>query len=251
MKRLSRIVIKFMLTLTICGLLLWLGLYFYSQSIRPDYLPKEMGEMVHHKYYSLSYNATHKQANWVYYSPQIALKQGVKRTNDFREDKTIASGSALPEDYTRSGYDRGHLCPAGDMNQSKEAMSETFYMSNMSPQDPGFNRGIWKNLEEQIRRWSKREKIHVVTGPIFKNTKGKIGKSRVTVPGFFYKIVYAPKREQMIAFILPNQKSKRHFSDHVVSVDSVEVFSGIDFFQKLPEKLQEKLEKKSDYELWK
>lgn len=215
-----------------------------------DYLPEKMGEIVRHKYFTLSYNVKHKQANWVYYSPCIAHEQGVERTNNFREDKSISVGSAKPADYTKSGYDRGHLCPAGDMTQSVEAMSETFYMSNMSPQEPGFNRGIWKSLEEQVRMWGKREQIYVVTGPVFKDEKGKIGTSRVTVPGYFYKIVYAPQRSQMIAFVLPNEKSKKHFTEHVVSVDSVENFTGIDFFFQLSDMLENRLEAKSDYSKW-
>ena len=96
----------------------------------------------------------------------------------------VASGSAKPSDYVKSGYDRGHLCPAGDMTQSVEAMSETFYMSNMSPQVPGFNRGIWKSLEEQVRKWGKEEQIHVVTGPVFENEKENRGES-----GYYTRIL--------------------------------------------------------------
>ncbi len=162
----------------------------------------------------------------------------------------VASGSAKPSDYVKSGYDRGHLCPAGDMTQSVEAMSETFYMSNMSPQVPGFNRGIWKSLEEQVRKWGKEEQIHVVTGPVFENEKGKIGESRVTIPGYYYKVIYSPVRKQMIAFVLPNEKSNKKFTDHIVSVDSVENFTGIDFFVHLPDTLENRLEAKSDYMKW-
>lgn len=216
-----------------------------------DYLPGKTGEMVYHRFFTLSYNAAHKQANWVYYSPCIG-KEGneIRRTNDFREDYMVASGSAKPSDYVKSGYDRGHLCPAGDMTQSVEAMSETFYMSNMSPQVPGFNRGIWKSLEEQVRKWGKEEQIHVVTGPIFENEKGKIGESRVTIPGYYYKVIYSPVRKQMIAFVLPNEKSNKKFTDHIVSVDSVENFTGIDFFVHLPDTLENRLEAKSDYMKW-
>lgn len=216
-----------------------------------DLLPERFGEIIRHRFFILSYNAEHKQANWVYYVPCIGDDEGkVGRTNNFREDKMVASGSAKPSDYVKSGYDRGHLCPAGDMTQSVEAMSETFYMSNMSPQIPGFNRGIWKSLEEQVRKWGKAERIYVVTGPVFKDEKGKIGESGVTVPGYYYKIVYSPARNQMIAFVLPNEKSEKRFSDHVVSVDSVERMTGIDFFEHMPDTLENRLEAKSDYMKW-
>lgn len=216
-----------------------------------DYLPSKTGEIVCHRFFTLSYNAAHKQADWVYYRPRIGQDEDkVKRTNNFREDKLVSSGSAKPSDYVKSGYDRGHLCPAGDMTRSVEAMSETFYMSNMSPQVPGFNRGIWKSLEEQVRKWGKAEEIYVVTGPVFKDEKGKIGTSGVTVPGYYYKVIYSPGREQMVAFVLPNEKSNKPFTDHVVSVDSVEHLTGIDFFGQLPDTLENRLEAKSDYARW-
>ena len=117
-----------------------------------EFLPHGKGEIVRHTYFVLSYNSIHKQANWVYYFPQLTNKTNkTKRTNNFKEDTSVWAGSAKPSDYTKSGYDRGHLCPAGDMTLSVEAMSETFFMSNMSPQVPGFNRGIWKSVEDQVR----------------------------------------------------------------------------------------------------
>lgn len=214
-----------------------------------EFLPQSSGEIVRHLYFILSFNPQHKQANWVYYQPRVEGGIAV-RTNNFREDKMVSSGSAKPSDYLKSGYDRGHLCPAGDMTQSIEAMSETFYMSNMSPQIPAFNRGIWKSLEEQVRKWGEKEQIYVVTGPVFKDRKGYIGENKVTVPGYYYKVVYSPSRGQMIGFVLPNEKSYRKFADHIVSVDSVENLTGIDFFPQLPDSLENRLESWSDYSKW-
>lgn len=216
-----------------------------------EYIPELKGKLVRHSYYVLSYNSTHKQADWVYYSPHVKTDgEGVGRTDNFREDPMVAPESAKPSDYTKSGYDRGHLCPAGDMTQCAEAMSETFYMSNMSPQVPGFNRGIWKTLEEQVREWGKKGMIYVVTGPVFKEIKGEIGQNKVTVPGYYYKVIYSPSRQQMIGFILPNEKSNKRPIDFVVSVDSVEHFTGIDFFPQLPDSLENRLESRSDYQRW-
>lgn len=158
-----------------------------------ELLPSGEGEIVRHTYYTLSFNSRHKQANWVYYTLELEGKERVaERTDRFREDKKVPSGSAKPSDYIKSGYDRGHLCPAADMAHSAEAMEETFLMSNISPQLPVFNRGIWKSLEKLVRDWGEKERIYIVTGPVFKDNKGKIGRTGVTVPGFFYKVVYAP-----------------------------------------------------------
>ena len=160
------------------------------------------------------------------------------RKNDFRVDPKISRWSATPDDYKRSGYDRGHLCPAADMSFNAKAMSETFYMSNMSPQVPMVNREIWKELEEHVRNRARKEKLYVVTGPIFKSNKGAIGKGKVTVPGYYYKLFYSPSKQQMIAYVLPNEESKRPLNSFAVPVDKVEKMTGIDFFSQLPDDLE-------------
>ena len=196
------------------------------------YIPVyEDGIRVEHKYYCLGFNKEHKQANWVYYELGAA-----------NLDPKISCWSATPDDYKRSGYDRGHLCPAADMSFNAQAMSETFYMSNMSPQVPMFNRGIWKELEEHVRNRAGKEKLYVVTGPIFKSNKGTIGKGKVTVPGYYYKLFYSPSKQQMIAYVLPNEESKRSLNSFAVPVDKVEKMTGIDFFSQLPDDLERVLE---------
>lgn len=226
--------------------LLCFGLTGFSQ-----YEPRSRGERVEHRYYTLDFDATHRQASWVYYVLDLKDKRlTAERGNNFRTDPAVRSCSATPADYKGCGYDRGHLCPAADMAFSDEAMSETFYMSNMSPQLPAFNRGIWKKIEEKVRSWGKQEKIIVITGPVFRDNKGSVG-HRVTVPGYYYKIVYSPAKSQMIAFLLPNEKKIDSAPEHfVVTVDSVEVFSGIDFFPQLADTLQNRLESHSDYRQW-
>lgn len=222
-----------------------------SSRTNAEYLPVSEGENIEHTYFRLSFNDEHKQANWVYYKLELTEEGGLtERTNNFREDKKVRNGSAKPSDYAKSGYDRGHLCPAGDMTQSIEAMSETFYMSNMSPQVPAFNRGIWKTLEEKVRNWGKKEPLFIATGPVFKDMKGCIGKSRVTVPGYYYKVVYSSGKQQMIAFVLPNRKGEYSLPHYVVSVDSVETLTGIDFFSQLSDTLENRLEACSFYQKW-
>ena len=120
----------------------------FSQSLPPT----ARGEVIEHTYYTLSYIEQHEQPEWVYYVLTGDMISGAaKRGNDFRSDPKVPTESAQLNDYKGSGYDRGHLAPAASMSINSTAMSESFYMSNMSPQEPGFNRGIWKNLEKTVR----------------------------------------------------------------------------------------------------
>lgn len=157
--------------------------------------PLSKGEIVKHSYYTLAYSEEYEQAEWVYYilTPDN-INGGQERTDDFRADQMVSCGSASLEDYKYSGYDRGHLCPAADMTQNFTAMSETFYLSNMSPQVAGFNRGIWSSLEGQVRDWAiTYQKLYVVTGPVFKGVIGIIGENMIIVPGYYYKVLFDGK----------------------------------------------------------
>lgn len=219
-----------------------------------DYLPVPASDLVRHAYYTLSYNEKYEQANWVYYvlTDSMVLKGGEERSNKFRIDKMVATGSAKSSDYTKSGYDRGHLCPAADMGFNPVANEESFLMSNISPQTPDFNRGVWKELETAVRKWAiKERKIVIVTGPIFKNDKGSIGQDGVLVPGYFFKIIYdATDEPRLIAFILPNEKSDRPLTDFVITTDEAEKLTGFDFFSQLPDDLESKLEGRVDLAGW-
>lgn len=206
--------------------------------------------------YALGYIEYHEQAAFVIYklTAREALTKEAQRTNRFRRDPEIPTGSATTADYRRSGYDRGHLAPAADMAFSVQTMADSFFMSNMSPQKPAFNRGIWKRLEEQVRQIAVREKaIYVVTGPILPKKKTvTIGANQVTVPAHFYKVIFdlTPPRK-MIGFILPNEGSDRPLEDFAVTVDVVEKATGLDFFSALPNAVQERLESTISVSAWK
>ncbi len=222
-------------------------------SFGQDYTPKSDGQIVSHSYYTLSYSESNEQANWVYYelTPEM-IYGGVSRTDDFREDILIEQGSASLADYKGSGYDRGHLAPAADMKLNRTSMSESFYLSNMSPQEASFNRGGWKKLEEQVRSWCLKEnKLYVVTGPIFQKNKGTIGMNKVTVPGYYYKVIYDPTDEQkMIGFIMPNEKLTNSLASYVVTVDKIEEITGIDFFSQLDDTIEDSLEGINHSDKW-
>lgn len=219
-----------------------------------EFLPSPAKDIIRHTYYTLSYNETYEQANWVYYSltDSMILNSGEERGNNFKMDKLVVTISAKSSDYTKSGYDRGHLCPAGDMGFNRVAMEESFFMSNISPQVPDFNRGIWKELESTVRKWAINERqVYVVTGPVFKNAQGSIGKEEVLVPGYYFKIIFDPTDEpKMIAFVLSNEKSDRPLTDYVVKADEVEQLTGFDFFSQLPDELENKLEAKVQLAGW-
>lgn len=215
--------------------------------------PVSPGEIVVHTHYKLAYSEMHEQAIWVFYllTPDF-FNSSIYRTDDFRVDPLVKTGTAELEDYKGSGFDRGHLCPAADMKLDQASVSETFYMSNISPQDPIFHRQIWGNLEIQVREWAKTEDtIVVVTGPIFRNNRGKIGKDQVTIPGYYYKVILdLTGKKKMIALVIKNSFERKAIEKCVVSVDSVETLTGIDFFAGLPNDVEKKLEGNSDLSLW-
>ena len=211
-------------------------------------------QIVNHLAYSLSYSEKHEQANWVAY--ELTKDETVSkyaRTDKFLTDPLVNTKSASDKDYAGSGYDRGHLAPAGDMGWSMTSMSESFYYSNMSPQDPSFNRGVWKRLEEQVRVWAnENEAIYIVTGPVLTPGLNTIGANKVSIPKFFYKVIldYREPLVKGIGFILPNSGSKEGLTTYAVTIDSVEKFTGIDFFPTLPNDQEDLIESTINLKSW-
>jgi len=234
---------------------LWLALFvfpLFAQGLKTKPISGE--QIVYRSGYSLSYNEQHEQASWVAYALTADQVRGtVKRINDFRVDPEIKTGSASLSDYRGSGYDRGHLAPAADMKWSTTVMSESFYMSNMSPQNPSFNRGIWKRLENQLRQWALDEqKLHIVTGGVLKEGLDTIGENQVSIPEYFYKVVldYEKPILKGIGFILRNEKSEMPLEKYAVSIDSVEQLTGIDFYYSLPDSIEDSIESIVNLSAW-
>ena len=216
------------------------------------------------EHYSLCYRESYEQAEWsAYCLTEEELVKNAKRSDDFRSDPEITTGSATPADYKKSGYDRGHLSPAADFAFDQNAMSETFYMSNMSPQKGGLNRGIWKDLEAEVRLWAKNfGRVYVVSGPILEKPAEEyqtIGENQVAVPEFYYKVILAPlyadendratpkDAENVIAmaYIFPNEKCEGSLDNYQVTVDEVESRTGLDFFSLLEDKVENEVEGKT------
>ena len=234
----------------------WVVIIFAIFSFTSDtdqrFLPKgTKNQEITHQYYTASYVKEFKQSEWVAYEITTETAFGsTKRSNSFKEDKK-ANDVKLKPFYNKSGYDRGHLCPAGSMAFNSTAMKESFFMTNMSPQEPSFNRGIWKKLESQVRTWGYQNKhIYVVTGPILTEFQDTIGP--IPVPKYFYKVVldYTEPEFKAIGIIMENASSKLPLTHFVVSIDSVEKLTGINFFSELPDSLETVLESLSKPELW-
>ncbi len=232
---------------------------FGCSSAKLDLLeePKHAGDSTYIKHYaySLSYNEETEQARWVAYKLEPSkLIPNHQRTNRFFMDTLVSSNTANREDYRYSGYDRGHLAPAADMVWNEQAMQESFNYSNISPQLPGFNRGIWKVLETEIRNWVKdKGSLYITSGPIFINTDSTIGKNQVVIPTHFFKtiLIYNSNEKQSIGFILPHKKYQGDIFDFAVPVDSVEKITGLDLYHKLPDSEEEEIEAKVIESLWK
>ena len=211
-------------------------------------------QIITHKGYTLSYNPSYHIADWVAY--KLTAEQTVpvvERNNHFIPDPLLTSCSISNDDYKNSGYDRGHLAPSADMCYSQQTMAESFYLSNMSPQVPSFNRGIWKKLEEKVRQWAIEDNaVFVVTGAILTKGLPTIGLDKITVPEYFYKIIldYTEPEIKGIGFIIPNQGSQELLQHFVVTIDSVEKVTGIDFFYKLPKDQQRIIESTVDINEW-
>lgn len=212
--------------------------------------------------FQLCYRESYEQAEWVSYTiTRAELVKVTGRTNDFRPDTQISTGSAELSDYKGSGFDRGHLAPSADMTWSKESASDSFLLSNMSPQRPAFNRKMWKTLEESVRSWADYfGHVVVITGPLLEKDSSQyetIGANKVSVPEFYYKAlltsVTVQGREKYIAlaFIMPNENIKGSIWDFACNVDQVEKRSGLDFFSLLLDFEEKIVESSNDFSLWK
>ena len=218
-----------------------------------------------HKYmgFTLCYRESYELAEWVSYTlTKEELNRVIGRTDDFRTDKNISTGSATPSDYKGSGFDRGHLAPAADMEWSEQSARESLLMSNMTPQAPALNRKMWKTLEEQVRIWAESfGQVTVITGPLLEKSADNydsIGTNKVAVPEYFYKILATKLLDNegntniiSIAFIMPNNDCAGNIWDYVVTIDEVEERTGLNFFAIIPDEKEALIEGNIDTQGWK
>lgn len=231
------------------------GIIIEKSATNFNFLPTTTtNQIIIHDYYTLSYSEKYEQAEWVAYRLKKNQLFGSKfKRPFFIEDYKVKTRSADWRNYKQSGYDKGHLCPAGDMKFSRKAFDDTFLTSNISPQLHDFNDGVWNRLEQKVRYWtSKYADLYVVTGGVLQFGLKTIGKEKVAVPNYFYKIlVYKSNGSfRMIGFLVPHKESDLPLYKFVVSVDKIEQMTGIDFFPQMENATENRLEKNSDYKDW-
>ncbi len=219
--------------------------------------------------YTLSYNKNKGTANWVSWHLSTAWQGDTPRQNDFKPDSNLPQNwyGVTPSDYSRSGFDRGHLCPSSDRDATIEENQETFFMTNMTPQAPDHNQNIWKNLEEYERLLTEHgNEVYIIAGTMgeggmgtngFAKTIGK--KDNITVPAFLWKIIVVlpigqndalriNENTRIIAVNIPNENSVggNSWKNYRVSVDELERLTGYDFLSNVSVDIQEVVEGRVD-----
>lgn len=208
---------------------------------------KKQGQIIQRTGYTLSYDVKNKTPQWVAWELTKAETKGnEERTNDFQPDPDVIGAKVVTYDYSGSGYDRGHMAPAGDMKWNKKAMQESFYMSNICPQNHNLNTENWNDLEVKSREWARRYgKVYIVCGPIYNGKRTEyIGDHRVKVPDAFFKVILIDTNNKQCAlgFLFENESGERPLKKYLTPVDEIEKITGMDFFSALPDNIENNLE---------
>lgn len=215
---------------------------------RPQLIASRPEQFIEHIGYTVSYNPDWHLPNWVAYELTQSEADGeFTRTDKFLPDPLVEGDPVVTADYKNSGYDRGHMAPAADMRWSEQAMKESFYMTNMCPQNHNNNAGDWKDLEELVRDLANvYGNIYICCGPIVTDASVTIGTvRRIVVPQAFYKVLLRQKTDgswTSIGFVMPNAAGNRPLMTYMLPVDSVEQRTGIDFFYNLPDSVEQIVE---------
>lgn len=243
-----------------------------EQGTVPDFLPEKealegalyglpiilngsQGQIISREGYTLSYNESRKIPNWVSYELTSHETNGqVPRENGFYQDPEIKGNQATLQDYKHSGWDRGHMAPAGDMKWSETAMCESCYLSNICPQDHNLNGDRWRILEEKCRDLADDySSVNIVCGTIIEDGRyGTIGESKVVIPDAFFKVLLVKQDEkyESIGFYFRNEPAPLSLRSYSCSVDEIEQKAGMNFFSNLPDDIEDSLESRFSYTFW-
>lgn len=229
--------------------------------------------------YTISYNSETKNPNWVAWHLTSEHTEGPYNRKgvpyyddsgnaigiasftydvvygDYFVDREVSSPRQEHSDWKEhpSNIDHGHMCPAADCKWSKEAINQSFLLTNMCPQDHELNGGDWETLEDKCRKWAKKYgDIYIVAGPIFYNgIKNTFGANRIAIPDAFFKVVLCTKgTPKALGFIYSNNAEKQPMNQTVCSVDEVERVTNIDFFSSLPDEVEETVESSFNLRNW-
>jgi len=226
-----------------------------AEKLEKVVLPDDINEiLIEYTGFNVSFNPAHHVPNYVAWELTGEETKGDSpRKSKFRVDKDVF-GCATLDDYRRSGYDRGHMAPAGDMKWSEQAMDDSHYLTNIVPQDHSINGGIWSSLEKLCRQWAVRDSaLIIICGPVLTDIKQNIiGESGVSVPDRLFKVVLSPytKPPRAIGFIFPNSPTDDGLEAISTSVDNIEAITGFDFFDCLPDDVENEIESSTNYRVW-
>jgi len=228
-------------------------------------------EVVEHAAMVIGFDCDFRMASWVFHvlTPDVSFGN-VTRTNDFRQDERLTCESAVESDYFLKkekpdgtyaydgfGFDRGHLAPSADFRWSYTALSQSYYYSNMTPQRSEFNQDSWAELEGLLRRIVDQENksFYIITGPVLRADLPTVPRSLhgLKIPELHYKIIVDVSEDNPrgMAFLMPNRKADQRLINYVVSIDSVERLTGLNFFPLLSAEMEELIESKADFNAWK
>ena len=221
----------------------------------PGYTETSYKKHLVYEGYEVVLNENYRIPEWVAYELTDEEVAGTNpRSNHFRTDPNFDGAQAQDDDYRNSGWDRGHMAPAADMKLTEQMMRESFYFTNICPQNHNLNSGDWKTLEDMVREYANRYgSIYVTCGPIVTdNQYGKIGQNNVTVPDAFYKVmlILTPNGYESIGFIMENKAGHKPLSTYAVTVDEVESKTGLDFFPALPDDVESRIESTYNRLIW-
>lgn len=214
-------------------------------------------QIIVHTGFTVSYNSEWNIPNWVAYEFSEEETHGdQERCTSFTPDPMVKGDPVQHYDYSNSGYDRGHMAPAADMRWSVESMTESFYTTNICPQNHNLNSKSWNNLEQHVRYLASRsECIYVCTGPIVENTDQTIGRDRkIVVPQAFFKVLLRQDKGEWkaIGFVMENKSegTKLGIAHFARTIDEIEQQTGIDFFYNLPDSVENDIEAGYDLRDW-
>lgn len=217
--------------------------------------------VIAYKFDTVRFNTRTNNPDWVKWKvtvDRVGRKIADRKVCSFTADTLNVrdrSNEVSSDDYSGSGYDRGHMAPAADMTFSKVAMRECHYMTNICPQSGDLNRGVWKTLEDRTRLWCKRYgTVYIAAGPLYtgKDTAWIGKRHKVAVPDKFFKVVMTRGKgnPKAIGFVFDNRKPDNNLKNAVVTVDEIERLTGFDFFDWLPDDVEDRVEATAKLGAW-
>ena len=221
----------------------------------PVYDDASYKQYIIHKGFDLVFNENTRIPEWVAYELTAEEVAGTApRAKHFAPDPDVNGTQGDNEDYRNTGWDRGHMVPAGDMKLDDQMMRESFYFSNVCPQNRNLNGGDWRSLEELCRIYAQQyDKVFIVCGPIVgNNIYGRLGNNQLVIPDAFFKVllVETKKGYEAIGFLMNNEAGHKPLSTYAKTVDEIEEITGLDFFSLLPDKVENKVESSYILSVW-